>query len=320
MTTTNGTKRVQYRELRVEEESCVGMRVDRYVADELGLATRSQLKAREAEIQINGKAVKLSKTISLGDLITVRLPAPEPISLEPEDLHLDILYEDARMIAVNKPAGLVVHPGNGHPTHTLVQGILHHVDQLDERFPGEAVRPGIVHRLDKDTSGVIIVAKDPDAHEVLSQQFRERTTDKLYFAVVHGQLPAKRGEVEGSIVRDPRNRKRFTLLDEAEEAGKRSYTSYRALRRWGRYAFVALSPRTGRTHQLRVHMRYLNAPILGDPIYARRDHLYPDARLMLHAYRLRIRPPDSPESITLRAPLPEDYRRVLCSISQNPSA
>jgi 23S rRNA pseudouridine1911/1915/1917 synthase len=308
---TNG---VEYREHRVEDEACAGMRVDRYVADELGLATRSQLKAREAEIHVNGKSAKLSKTLSVGDIVTVRLPAPEPISLEPEDLDLDILFEDERMIAVNKPAGLVVHPGNGHPKHTLVQGILHHVEHLEERFPGEVVRPGIVHRLDKDTSGVIIVAKDAEAHELLSQQFRERTTEKLYFAVVHGQLPARRGEVQGSIVRDPSNRKRFTLV---EEGGKDSYTTFRALRRWGHYAFVALSPRTGRTHQLRVHMRHLNAPILGDPLYARRDHLHPDTRLMLHAYRLRIRPPDSAASITLRAPVPDDFRQVLCSISQD---
>jgi 23S rRNA pseudouridine1911/1915/1917 synthase len=303
------------------------MRVDRYVADILGAVTRSQLKARDAEILVNGKPAKLSKPVHLDDVVTLRLPPAPAVSLEPEAMHLDVLYEDERMIAVNKAAGMVVHPGHGHPTHTLIHGIMHHVAVMQERFTDEPVRPGIVHRLDKDTSGVIVLAKDPEAHEILARQFRDRTVRKLYLALVHGTLRPATGVVQGRIHRDPRNRKRFTLdgadpgsrpggrlgdsEGDARRVGKESFTRYRTLRRWGHYACVALLPRTGRTHQLRVHMQYLGSPILGDPLYARRDHRFPDLRLMLHARWLRIRPPGHAEPITLSAPIPKDLRGVV---------
>ncbi len=355
----------------VEEPAHDGMRVDRYVADVLGLVTRSQLKARHALVYLNEKLVKLSKAVTLGDAVTVVVPEPEPISLEPEPMDLDILYEDRRILVVNKPAGLVVHPGNGHPTHTLVHGVLHHVRTMRDHFGAETARPGIVHRLDKDTSGVIVIAKDTSAHEFLSRQFRDRSTEKLYLAVVHGYFRPAAGTVAGSIVRDPKNRKRFTLvlfedesreehllqqeashedLDDLDEdigddvdgppahigrtasrsrpadaaggeggapaAGKVSLTRYTTLRRWDRYACVALRPHTGRTHQLRVHMRHLGAPILGDPVYARRDSRIPDTRLMLHAYRLRICHPETGEVMSFRAPIPGDFREVLSEIAE----
>ncbi|MFW5729781.1 MAG: pseudouridine synthase, partial [Spirochaetota bacterium] len=184
----------------VEEPAYEGMRVDRYVADVLGLVTRSQLKARHAVVYLNEKPVKLSKTVTVGDAVTVVVPEPEPISLDPEPMDLDILYEDRRMLVVNKPAGLVVHPGNGHPTRTLVHGILHHVRTMRDHFGAETARPGIVHRLDKDTSGVIVIAKDTDAHEFLSRQFRDRRTEKLYLAVVHGFFRPSAGIVAGLVV------------------------------------------------------------------------------------------------------------------------
>lgn len=354
----------------VEEPAHDGMRVDRYVADVLGLVTRSQLKARHALVYLNEKLVKLSKTVTVGDAVTVVVPEPEPISLEPEPMDLDILYEDHRMLVLNKPAGLVVHPGKGHPRHTLVHGVLHHVRTMRDHFGAETARPGIVHRLDKDTSGVIVIAKDTSAHELLSRQFRDRKTEKLYLAVVHGFFRPAAGTVAGSIVRDPTNRKRFALVpfeDESREAlllqqeeshqdlddleedigddvdgppehlgrtarrshpsdaadgeggpsvGKASLTRYTTLRRWDRYACVALRPHTGRTHQLRVHMRHLGAPILGDPVYARKDSRLPDARLMLHAYRLRIRHPETGSVMSFRAPLPADFRGVLSEIAE----
>lgn len=305
-------------QLTVDDEEHVGMRVDRYVADVLGLLSRSQLKRRDAEISINGRPVKLSRSISLGDRLDISLPPVEAISLDPEPMDLEIIYEDERMLAINKPAGLVVHPGNGHPRHTLVHGVLAHLRGTPEELGGEAIRPGIVHRLDKDTSGVIVVAKDPEAHEELSRQFHDRETGKLYLAVVHGRLSPPRGELRGTILRDPDNRKRFTFhRDEGGSTGpgKYSHSSYVETRRWGNYGVVALTPHTGRTHQLRVHMRSLGAPILGDPVYARRDSRFPEVRLMLHAYRLRIRPPGQVATMTLRAPIPADFRDLLCRIS-----
>lgn len=305
-------------ELTVDDERHEGMRVDRYVADVLGLVSRSQLKRRDAAISINGRPAKLSRSIAPGDHLSISLPPLEEISLDPEPMDLEIIYEDARMLAVNKPAGLVVHPGNGHPRHTLVHGVLAHLRTTPDQVGGDAIRPGIVHRLDKDTSGVIVVAKDPEAHEELSRQFHDRETGKLYLAVIHGRLTPSRGELRGTIFRDPDNRKRFAFRQgegDATGPGKYSHSSYVETRRWGNYALVALTPHTGRTHQLRVHLRSLGAPILGDPIYARRDARFPDVRLMLHAYRLRIRPPGQERSITLRAPIPADFRDLLCRLS-----
>ena len=308
-------------QVSVDDAGHAGMRVDRYVAEVLGAVTRSQLKARSAEIRVNGVSAKLAKPVQLEDIITLKLPALEAPSLEPEAMNLDVLYEDARMIAVNKPAGLVVHPGHGHPSHTLIHGIIHHVESMRERFGGEVVRPGIVHRLDKDTSGVIVVAKDPEAHEDLARQFRKRETRKLYLAIIHGAVHPPWGVVEGRIRRDPRNRKRFSLdppqssgtSERSAEAratdapGKYSITRYRTIRKWGRYACVALQPHTGRTHQLRVHLQSLGCPVLGDPLYSRRDQRFPEARLMLHARWLRFRLPGHERSITIAAPVPKDF-------------
>jgi 23S rRNA pseudouridine1911/1915/1917 synthase len=300
--------------LQVPEVGAAGLRVDSFVAEHLGLFTRSQVRRRVTEVRVNGQPVRLSRRLRGGDALEVYYTdAPEP-TVEPEPIALDVLYEDARVVVVNKPQGMVVHPAAGNWSGTLVNALLHHSRGLSERFPGGAGRAGLVHRLDKDTSGVIITARDPEALEFLAAQFRSRRVGKQYLAVVEGRLSRVEGRVECRIGRDPRNRKRFACLSNPS-GGKAAVTRYRELRRFNGYSLVSLRPQTGRTHQLRVHLAHLGCPVAGDPIYGRRRSPY---GLMLHAYRLRIRLPGEERPRTFRAPLPERFRRFLGAATGSP--
>ncbi|MDR3200328.1 MAG: RluA family pseudouridine synthase [Spirochaetales bacterium] len=286
-----------------------GTRIDKYLAGLEGLCTRSQLKTALKEILHNGKPAKASKQVQPGDSVEIDLSEAEAPLYEAEKMSLDILYEDSRLIAVNKPRGMVVHPGSGVRSGTLVQGLLYHAREIAGNFPEEKIRPGIVHRLDKDTSGVIIAAKDPQALEFFANQFRCREVKKIYLAIVKGRLPESRGSVKGFIRRDTRHRKRFIP---SASGGKAAETRYRVLSECGAYSLVRLAPKTGRTHQLRVHMKSLGCPILGDPIYGRRDERFPQAGLMLHAWRLSLRLPGSElQKQSFRAPLPADFQRLM---------
>jgi 23S rRNA pseudouridine1911/1915/1917 synthase len=288
-----------------------GMRADRYVSEVLELFPRSQLKTREVDIRIDGRRVKPSRAVREGERIEIEYgPVPLP-DLEPEDIPLDIIYEYEAVLVVDKPQGMVVHPAHGNYSGTLAHAVLHRLVGIEERFTGDRLRPGIVHRLDKDTSGVIVVAKTPAVHEALSAQFRARTAHKRYLALTKGTPKPARGTVEGYIRRDPHNRKRF-IHDEG--AGKAARTDYRVLRSFGDHAVVVLEPKTGRTHQLRVHMRHLGCPILGDPVYARRSTRFPNAGLMLHALSLRIILPGEQGGRTFTAPVPTRFREVMLSL------
>ncbi len=288
----------------IEEPEAEGLRVDKYVADYLGLFTRSQLTQRAAEFLLDGRPIKPAKTVKTGSVLEIRYAPAVEMKIEAEAIDLDIIYEDSRVIVVNKPQGMVVHPAAGNFSGTLVQGLLHHIEKLKERFPEREMRPGIVHRLDKDTSGVIIAAKDPDALASLSNQFAERRVKKRYLAVLRGYPAKLTGRITRPIGRDPRNRKKFTWKN---PAGKTAETEYRCIRRLKEGGLVLLSPKTGRTHQLRVHMASTGHPILGDPLYGKRNKGDPDYTLMLHAYSLRIELPNGGIR-TFRAPLPERFR------------
>lgn len=297
-----------------------GLRIDKFLCDVHSLCTRSQLKISLRKVLQNGRPVKASRTVLPGASLEVFLDEPEAAQYGPQDIALDILYEDERVIVLNKPAGMVVHPGCGVSSGTLVQGLLAYSRELAENFQGEGtgisgsgdgtgragVRPGIVHRLDKDTSGVIITAKDPEGREFLARQFRARTARKVYVAVVRGSLPALRGEVEGFIKRDPRARKRFMY---STSGGKAAQTLYRTLASRGGYTLARLKPRTGRTHQLRVHMKSLGCPVVGDSVYGRggEDGL----PLMLHARSLCITLPGEDSPRTFRAPFPGGFIKFL---------
>ena len=291
--------------LTVPEDTPRGIRIDKYLSENAGILTRSQIKNLLMEVRRDGKPVKPSRSAAPGSRLEVLYRDPEPPAFPPEKMELSLIHEDGNVVVVDKPQGLVVHPGSGVRSGTLVQGLLHHVKELEGNFPGEPLRPGIVHRLDRDTSGVVIAAKNPETLEFLSRQFREKSVGKVYIAVVKGRPPAVRGVVTGFLKRDPGNRKRFIQV---ESGGKAAETAYRRLRSLGPYTLMRLEPLTGRTHQLRVQMRSLGCPILGDPVYGRRDPRFPGIGLMLHAFRLSIRLPGDAEPRVFSAPLPRRFR------------
>lgn len=299
---------IRYVSFAVENEEHRGMRLDLYISKVLGLCSRSQLAYYSAEVSSKGKPVKLSKKIRPGEAYELAYSKPAEPAVVPEYIELDIVYEDEDVIVVNKPQGMVVHPGQGNFSGTLIQGLLHYCNNLQENFPEEQIRPGIVHRLDKDTSGVIITAKHKKAQEYLAAQFRRRKVKKLYYGIVKGRPPAAEGHIEKSIVRDKVHRKRFTVTG---TDGKKAFTKYKVKKTLENYSLLLLSPKTGRTHQLRVHCAWMGTPILGDPVYSRKDNRYPEFGLMLHAYSLKIRLPGDGEVHVFRAPLPERFKRFL---------
>ena len=281
----------------------VGQRADRYVTDRAGLPSRTQLHQRLARMTINGRAAKPSARLAAGDLVEVTLTPPPATGMLPEPLPLEVLYEDDAAAVLNKPSGLVVHPGSGNRSGTLVNGLLHRYPDLADRFPGSP-RPGIVHRLDKDTSGVIIVARQAAAHAHLARQFSERRVAKLYYAWVAGRPIPAAGRITTGLRRDPRNPLRVRVS--RGDQGKAAVTRYQVRETRAGASLVALRPVTGRTHQLRVHLRWLGHPILGDPLYAGRAR-GSAPRLLLHARRLTILLPEEAQPRAFTAPLPPGF-------------
>lgn len=305
----------------VENSVPPDIRLDRYVSEHLKILSRSQIKARKLTALLNGKAVKISRILKGGECLELSWLEAESPFLIPEDLPLDVIYEDKRVIVINKAQGMVVHPGAGNRQGTLANALLYRklymnnqLDELIERakvpgcFAGDTVlRPGIVHRLDKDTSGIIIAAWDDGAHAFLSEQFKARRVRKSYAALVQGCPKDKKGCIDKRIVRSKRDRKAFTVSD---SEGRMSLTYFRLVRSYGNYSLLLLRPKTGRTHQIRVHLKYLGHPVLGDPIYGREDPAFPRASLMLHAKRLSLVLPERRDMKTFRTQLPERFIEI----------
>jgi 23S rRNA pseudouridine1911/1915/1917 synthase len=255
---------------------------------------------------VNGCIAKSSLKLILGDKVDVKIPPPVPSTLSPEDIPLTILYEDNDLMVVDKPAGLTVHPAPGHYTHTLVNAVLAHLPELDTE---ETNRPGIVHRLDKDTSGLIIIAKNGAAHMKLAEQFKSRTVNKTYQALVQGHLSPREGIIDASIGRDPRDRKRMAVTSQGREAR----TEYKVIRYLNNYTLLEVKPKTGRTHQIRVHLAAIGFPIVGDATYgAKSEYL---SRQFLHAYKLVFKVPSSGEQREFESKLPADLEEALVSIA-----
>jgi 23S rRNA pseudouridine1911/1915/1917 synthase len=254
----------------------------------------------------------MGRKLKLGDVVVLSYADPPASDLRPEDIPLSLLFENDEVIVIDKPQGLVVHPGSGNQSGTLVNALLFHFRNLAVGFPPGDPRPGIVHRLDKDTSGVIIVAKNASTHQFLARQFQERSVRKRYIAIVRGDLPSREGRIETRLARDPRDRKKFACVS---TGGRIAVTRYRVLRSFtagaDTYALVLLSPRTGRTHQLRAHMRHLGCPILGDPLYGRGDTRFPDSTLPLHARSLSLTLPGEARPRVFTAPVPARFRLIL---------
>ncbi len=299
------------------EKSLPAWRLDTYLREKFPAASRGALQRliEQGHIRVNGRIVKPTHRPRAGEQIEVHWPEAKPAEARPEAMPLDILFEEQSLLVLNKPAGLVVHPAAGHEEHTLVNALLHHCRGSLSGIGGIA-RPGIVHRLDKDTSGCLVVAKNDETHLALSAQFAKRQVEKIYNAIVCGELARESGEIRAAIARHPSHRKRMAARD--DDSGRAAHTSYRVLERLNSATLVEAQLHTGRTHQIRVHFQFLGHPLVGDEIYGARQNVrlkeltnYAAPRVMLHARELSFVHPRTEEEMTFEAPLPEDFREAL---------
>jgi 23S rRNA pseudouridine1911/1915/1917 synthase len=295
-------------------------RLDQFLSETDLNLSRSQAKAliKKNYVLLNQRPTKPSIHLKTGDLISVTLPRPEPLSLKPEPLPLTILYEDASVIVVDKPAGMVVHPAAGNPSGTLVNALLHHCKDL--RGINGVMRPGIVHRLDKDTSGVMVVAKDDEAYQQLTKQFKDRTVEKVYLTIAYGKFRQEEGLIESPIGRHPSQRKRMSTRT---RKGRIAITRWKRLESLDGFTLLEIFPKTGRTHQIRVHLSSMGHPLLGDPLYGRKGRqgsiqhpvlkecVKRMKRQALHALRLVFSHPRTGERVQFESPIPQDMREVL---------
>ena len=299
------------------------IRLDKYLAEEIELISRSRIKDSiiSKDVLVNGEAVKPSFKLAGGETIQVEISDPQPMELESQPIPLDIIYEDNDIVVLNKPVGLVVHPGAGNRTGTLVNGLIYHFDQLSSAWG--SLRPGIVHRLDKDTSGVMVVAKNDAAHGNIALQFSERTVEKTYLALVWGIPEETEGKIDLPIIRHPKDRTLFTT----GEVGRPALTEFRLLESFECLSLLELIPRTGRTHQLRVHLSEMGHPIFGDDSYGggekRAKGFLPEVakelsrltkilnRQALHAMSLVFDHPSTGERVTFVAPMADDISAVI---------
>jgi 23S rRNA pseudouridine1911/1915/1917 synthase len=289
-----------------------GERLDKLLADLFPEQSRAQWQRhiKEGTVRLNGRSVKASYRIEGDEQLTANLLPIQETDLQAEAIPLDIRYEDEDMIVVNKAAGMVVHPAAGHDRGTLVNAILAHCPDI-EGISGER-RPGIVHRLDKETSGLMVVAKNERALRHLQNQFRRRTVHKQYMALVEGQIQPSEALVDAPIGRDPRQRKRMAVIPPNSSATAReAQTHYRAQQYFDEYTLVACQPHTGRTHQIRVHMAFIGFPLVGDKVYGRRRQALPLKRHFLHAAELGLKRPSDDQPLLLHAELPEDLRQII---------
>ena len=296
--------------LRASEES-KNQRLDAFLASSLDGLTRSQATRliESGEVAVNGRAVSKSYKLAGGEDVAVTLPEPEPVEVVPQDIPLDVVYEDADVIVVNKPSGMVVHPAPGHPDGTLVNALLYHCAGTLSGIGG-ALRPGIVHRIDRDTSGLIIAAKNDAAHQYLSAQLADHTLARTYECIVVGALREDRGTVDAPIARHPTDRKRMAVV----AGGREAVTHWEVIARYPGYTHVRCRLETGRTHQIRVHMAYIGHPILGDTVYGAKKEVPGLTGQCLHAVGLRFLHPRTHEVVELSCPLPDEFTRMLQKI------
>ena len=286
-----------------------GDRLDRFVDEKCSELSRTyaQKLINDGCITVNNRAVKASLKLTVGDRVDIVMPPPPPSPLSPEAISLNILYEDDDLLVVDKPAGLAVHPAPGHTGHTLVNAVLHHFPHLAEI--SDSLRPGIVHRLDKDTSGVMLVAKNRVAQLNLVNQFKDRSIAKAYLALVKGRLTPEQGIVDAAIGRDPRTRKRMAVAT----AGREARTEYRVIRYIGDYTLLEVMPETGRTHQIRVHLAAIGYPVVGDAVYGVKSPYL--SRQFLHACRLGFKLPSTGKYVEFTSELPADLKQALKAVS-----
>lgn len=291
----------------VVAEADAGQRADIYLAVQLGVSRSNMQKLLdEGRVSRGMKVLKANYKVRPGEELTIAIPEPEPLEVQPEDIPLDIIFEDEDVVVVNKPRGMVVHPAPGNYTGTLVNALLYHCKNLSGI--NSVIRPGIVHRLDKDTSGIMIVAKNDAAHISLSEQIQTKSAHRSYFAIVRGNIKTDSGTVATQIARDKNDRKKMTVV---KEGGRDAVTDYEVLERFGRFSVVRCQLRTGRTHQIRVHMEYLGYPLVGDPKYSPMKVPFAINGQALHSQELEFTHPRTGERLRFEAPLPEDMQKII---------
>ncbi|SDF39931.1 RluA family pseudouridine synthase [Sporolituus thermophilus] len=292
----------------IAEDADKGKRLDLFLVERLPELSRTHIQRLIAagEVTVNGKAGKANYKLTPADSVTIRLPEPKPAEIKAEAIPLDILYEDEDIIVINKPRGMVVHPAAGNYEGTLVNALLRHCDRLSG-INGVS-RPGIVHRLDKDTSGVMIAAKTDRAHLDLARQIKERTAGRKYVAIVHGNIKENQGIINAPIGRHPTERKKMAVVF---VNSKEAITTFQVLERFGDYTLVECKLLTGRTHQIRVHMAYIGHPVVGDPVYGPERQRFAITGQALHAAELTFQHPITGERMNFTAPLPDDMRAIL---------
>lgn len=311
-------KEVRYK-LEVEdlEKKC---RVDSYIASHIENISRSLVGDKDTKIFVDNKQVKNSYKIFNNQIIEIVYSEEFFEGIEAEKIDFNILYEDKDILVINKEQGLVVHPGANNFNNTIVNGLVYKYgknfvsdfeEEEDSEFIDESahLRPGIVHRLDKDTSGTMVIALNRESQRDLSSQFKDRKTSKIYIALVKGYFDKRRGRISDNLIRDPKDRKKFITCEKTK--GKTADTSYLVLKQYRGYALVRLNIHTGRTHQIRVHMKSINHPILGDPIYSNVDKNFRDVNMMLHALQLDLIHPKTKESMRFRAAMPQRFKEVI---------
>ena len=292
-------------------ETLSGIRTDKAISEicpEISRSYGAKL-IEEGNVLINGKKAKASTKISAGDEIILLLPEPKTLEIKAQDIKLDIVYEDDSLLVINKPIDMVVHPSAGHEDGTLVNALMAHCGDSLSTING-VMRPGIVHRIDRDTTGLLVVAKGDAAHENLSEQLKERTLKRRYFAIVHNNIAEDKGTVDAPLGRSLSDRKKMAVIKDGREA----VTHYEVLERFGRYTLVACDLDTGRTHQIRVHMKHIGHPLLGDKTYGVKKEEYNLPGQMLHAGKIGFIHPVSGEYMEFTAPLPEIFEKTLKNI------
>ncbi|MBM7624290.1 RluA family pseudouridine synthase [Sporohalobacter salinus] len=283
-------------------------RLDKFLAQQNKEFSRSYIQklVDDGEVTVNDENKKNSYCLQSGERVQLSIPEPEETEIKPEAIPLDVITEDEDIIVINKQAGLVVHPAPGHQKGTLVNALLHHCDNLSG-INGE-IRPGIVHRLDKDTSGAIVVAKNDQAHRSLAKQFKERRTEKIYLALVEGNVKHNKAKIDAAIGRDVYNRKKMAVT---KKNSKKAVTKFKVLERFGDYTWIRLELETGRTHQIRVHMSYIDNPVVGDRLYGYNKQRLNVQRQLLHAYQLGFEHPQQNKWVEFTAELPPDIKQTV---------
>lgn len=286
-------------------------RVDVFLCGETDL-TRSAVKKLidEGNVTVNGETVKAGREIRAGDVISLSLPEPKELSVRPENIPLDIVWQDEDIAVVNKPQGMTVHMGNGNTDGTLVNALLYHLDSLSGI--NGVIRPGIVHRIDKDTSGLLVVAKNDKAHVSLSRQIAEKTCRRTYYALLEGRVREDSGRIETFIGRSPSDRTKMAVVPEGK--GKRAVTDFCVVKRYRGYTLMRFDLQTGRTHQIRVHAKHMGHPVVGDPVYGYKNQKFDLKGQLLHAAALTLRHPTTGETLTFEAPLPDYFEKVLAGL------